>query len=253
MGDTDESDAFHPDTDAPTVEKHRGYYELHYAAYNSAEVEEWLETIKQVTVNDTAYTKVDGGYAVYYDTDYFVYSAAHKIILGSTEFDEDTDNIVVLSTAAGDLTLKITSTLQVEILENEGGEQQPDETMAAPDVQSIKKVEEMLSSYYRLEFALSSETEQLHQYLSDESIAVTIHGEPVQKATFWWGVNNAFRISGDDSGLTPDMMCFVDFSEDCFEEEGVYAVVISVSGYEDLAFTVVNQDGTVSIGDAVSE
>lgn len=253
MGDTDESDAFHPDTDAPTVEEHRGYYELHYAAYNSAEVEEWLETIKQVTVNDTAYTKVDGGYAVYYDTDYFVYSAAHKIILGSKEFDEDTDNIVVLSTAAGDLTLKITSTLQVEILENEGGEQQPDETMAAPDVQSIKKVGEMFSPYYRLEFALSSETEQLHQYLSDESIAVTIHGEPVQKVTFWWGADNAFRISGDDSGPTPNMMCFVDFSEDCFEEEGVYAVVISVSGYEDLAFTVVNQDGTVSIGDAVSE
>lgn len=251
--DTGESDAFHPDTDAPKVEKHRGYYELHYAAYNSTEVEEWLETINQVTVNDTAYTKVDGGYAINYDTDYFVYSAAHKILLGSKEFDEDTDNIIVLSTADGDLTLKITPTLQVEILENEGGEQQPDETMAAPDAQRIKKVEEMLSSYYRLEFALSFETEQLHQYLSDESLAVTINGKPIQKETFWWSVNNAFRISGDDFGLTPDMMCFVDFSENCFEEEGVYTVAVGVSGYEDLVFTVVNQDGTVSIDDAVSE
>ena len=363
--DTGASDTFDPNTDAPTMIKKSRYYELNYSAYDLDSVKTWLGTITGVTVNGTVYTAEDAGWDIGYNTNYLVNDdAARKILLGSKEFREDAENTLVLSTSDGDLTLKITSDLQVEIQESEDSGKEPptpsyisgsqvyvdtwtlsfdnadgksdffrnlsdDEASVtingAPltetnsdnvetgcfnyyafgeelyfnkndfvnDVNEVKvqspgyqtltfyvtkdgvvtmendadkpsdaktppaaaEIQNpgIFDDYYRLKFDESFGAEALDQYLSNESIAVTVDGNPLKEETMWWNVSNAFRVSGDSEGSTPDMMCFIDFSTDCFEKEGNYNVVISVPGYEDLTLTVVREQEEVHIQDSETE
>ena len=363
--DTGASDTFDPNTDAPTMIKKSSYYELNYSAYDLDSVKTWLGTITGVTVNGTVYTAEDASWDIGYNTNYLVNDdAARKILLGGKEFQEDAENTLVLSTSDGDLTLKITSDLRVEIQESEDSGKEPptpsyisgsqvyvdtwtlsfdnadgksdffrnlsdDEASVtingAPltetdsdnvetgcfnyyafgeelyfnkndfvnDVNEVKvqspgyqtltfyvtkdgvvtmendadkpsdaktppaaaEIQNpgIFDDYYRLKFDESFGAEALDQYLSNESIAVTVDGNPLKEETMWWNVSNAFRVSGDSEGSTPDMMCFIDFSTDCFEKEGNYNVVISVPGYEDLTLTVVREQEEVHIQDSETE
>lgn len=112
----------------------------------------------------------------------------------------------------------------------------PDTRLDAPIVAEIESVDGgSFDDYYRMSFSGMKETE-LGTYLEDESIKVTVNGEPLKKAnSSFWSDKNSFKVSNDDAygGASK----YIDFTTDVFETDGTYEIEVTVDGYKPLTYT----------------
>lgn len=90
----------------------------------------------------------------------------------------------------------------------------------------------MLSSYYRLSFALS--VTDAAAYLNAIT-SIEIDGNSCKMVSGFWGEKNAYKFSND--GPYGGKYQFIDFTEDCFSGEGEHTLTISADGYKTLTYT----------------
>ncbi len=112
----------------------------------------------------------------------------------------------------------------------------PDTRLDAPNVEEIEFVDGgSFDDYYRMSFSGMEET-PLGTYLEDESIKVTVNGEPLKKAnSSFWGDKKSFKVSKDDAygGASK----YIDFTTDVFETNDTYEIEVTVDGYKPLTYT----------------
>lgn len=90
----------------------------------------------------------------------------------------------------------------------------------------------MLSSYYRLSFALS--VTDAAAYLNAIT-SIEIDGNSCKMVSGFWGEKNAYKFSYDEAYGGDDQ--FIDFTEDCFSGDGTHTLTISAVGYKTLTYT----------------
>ena len=92
---------------------------------------------------------------------------------------------------------------------------------------------EVLSSYYRLSFALS--VTDAAAYLNVIT-SIEIDGNSCEKVSSLWNETNSYKFSTDGPYGGGDDQ-FIDFTEDCFSGDGTHTLTISADGYETLTYT----------------
>ena len=90
----------------------------------------------------------------------------------------------------------------------------------------------MLSSYYRLSFALS--VTDAAAYLNAIT-SIEIDGNSCKMVSSFWNDTNSYKFSNDEAYGGDDQ--FIDFTEDCFSGDGTHTLTISADGYETLTYT----------------
>lgn len=91
---------------------------------------------------------------------------------------------------------------------------------------------EVLSSYYRLSFALS--VTDAAAYLNAIT-SIEIDGNSCKEVSSLWNDTNSYKFSNDEAYGGDDQ--FIDFTEDCFSGEGEHTLTIFADGYETLTYT----------------
>lgn len=91
----------------------------------------------------------------------------------------------------------------------------------------------MLSSYYRLSFALS--VTDAAAYLNAIT-SIEIDGNSCEKVSSLWNETNSYKFSTDGPYGGGDDQ-FIDFTEDCFSGEGEHTLTIFADGYKTLTYT----------------
>lgn len=91
---------------------------------------------------------------------------------------------------------------------------------------------EVLSSYYRLSFALS--VTDAAAYLNVIT-SIEIDGNSCEKVSSLWNETNSYKFSNDEAYGGDDQ--FIDFTADCFSGDGTHTLTISADGYETLTYT----------------
>ena len=92
---------------------------------------------------------------------------------------------------------------------------------------------EVLSSYYRLSFALS--VTDAAAYLNVIT-SIEIDGNSCEKVSSLWNETNSYKFSTDGPYGGGDDQ-FIDFTEDCFSGERTHTLTISADGYKTLTYT----------------
>ena len=109
---------------------------------------------------------------------------------------------------------------------------EPEENKEAPSVNSLVFKNEVLSSYYRLSFALS--VTDAAAYLNVIT-SIEIDGNSCEKVSSLWNETNSYKFSNDEAYGGDDQ--FIDFTADCFSGDGTHTLTISADGYETLTYT----------------
>ena len=91
----------------------------------------------------------------------------------------------------------------------------------------------MLSSYYRLSFALS--VTDAAAYLNAIT-SIEIDGNSSKEVSSLWNETNSYKFSKDEIYGGKEYQ-FIDFTEDCFSGDGTHTLTISAVGYKTLTYT----------------
>ena len=210
-----------------------GYYRLKFNLTED-DASAYLEAITSIEIDGEACEKVQ---SFWQDTNSYkfsedeIYGGAEQFIDFTADCFTEADKsytVEIIANGYETLTLSIKNNSLVD-----GDEPtEPEENKEAPSVNSLVFKNEVLSSYYRLSFALS--VTDAAAYLNVIT-SIEIDGNSCEKVSSLWNETNSYKFSNDEAYGGENQ--FIDFTEDCFSGEGEHTLTIFADGYKTLTYT----------------